>query len=177
MRLLQSIALFDLRVLLWCVKRHHYRSLIPFARGISRSGDGYLLLLVPLMMAVLAPQQGWSFAAAVALATAIELPLYWVLKNSLKRPRPTDTHPACHAVITPADTFSFPSGHSAAAAMLATITLITFGTAATPLLIWAAGVALSRVVLGVHFPSDVIAGALLGSAIGYLATLLIGVLL
>jgi undecaprenyl-diphosphatase len=70
-------------------------------------------------------------------------------------------------VITPADRFSFPSGHATAAFLFAGLAAVSFPVLAPFAYVWASLIALSRVVLGVHFPSDILAGALLGSAIAY----------
>ncbi len=96
---------------------------------------------------------------------AVERLLYVVFKNKLKRRRPQDYMPGFKSLIRASDKFSFPSGHSSAAFCLATTTGIVFGGPFIALYIWASCVALSRVVLGVHFPGDTVAGALLGSGV------------
>jgi undecaprenyl-diphosphatase len=87
------------------------------------------------------------------------------LKNTLKRPRPYDLKPRAHSLIIAADKFSFPSGHTSAAFCLCVVTLLIFGNIASYLFLWAAAVGLSRVIVGVHFPGDVVAGALLGTIV------------
>jgi undecaprenyl-diphosphatase len=107
----------------------------------------------------------------------LERPLYFILKNGLKRSRPAQIIPGFNSIIIPSDHFSFPSGHTSGAFIFATaITLSladassTFGINAETLLIstlysWAVMVGVSRVMLGVHFPGDTLAGATLGTSI------------
>ena len=66
----------------------------------------------------------------------------------------------------PSDRFSFPSGHALNSFAIGTVIALAFPFAAVPVLVLAASVAASRVVLGLHWLSDVIAGALVGLVIG-----------
>lgn len=70
--------------------------------------------------------------------------------------------PSFEALIKPSDQFSFPSGHTMAAFLLATLVHLSFDASAVGVYLWAILVGCSRVVLGVHFPSDVVAGAVIG---------------
>jgi undecaprenyl-diphosphatase len=135
-------------------------------RLCSRTGDGYMQLLLPIGLYFLLPEKGLQLLLSVCLAFAIERPLYWVLKNTLKRRRPPEVVPCFTSVVIASDRFSFPSGHTMGAFLLATLVSLQLGFIALPLLIWACCVGVSRVILGVHFPSDVIAGAGVGSLIG-----------
>jgi undecaprenyl-diphosphatase len=105
--------------------------------------------------------------AAILLAFLIERPIYFVLKNSLKRNRPEASIKNFHSVITPSDQFSFPSGHTSAAFMMATLLGFYFPSLSILLYGWAALVGCSRVVLGVHFPTDILVGALLGISVAF----------
>ncbi|RLQ23580.1 phosphatase PAP2 family protein [Seongchinamella sediminis] len=138
---------------------------IPMARAVSRSGDGYLHVLIPVLAWLLDPEGAALLVPLLALALIAERALYWLLKNSLRRPRPQQSVPEFRSLITASDQFSFPSGHSSGAFLLATALMVVYGAAAAPLYLWALAVALSRVLLGVHFPGDTLAGALMGGAI------------
>jgi len=96
---------------------------------------------------------------------AVKRLFYVVLKNKLKRRIPQEYMPGFKSLITASDRFSFPSGHTSAAFCLATATGIILGGPFIVLYVWASFVALSRVVLGMHFPGDTVAGALLGSGV------------
>jgi len=149
------------------------QALTQTALAVSKSGDGYAQLVSPLLVwlsgSILAP----TYALALAVAFSVERFSYYILKNSLKRLRPCDLTPSIHSLITASDKFSFPSGHTSAAFCLCVMTSLMFGGVSAVLFIWAAAVGLSRVIVGVHFPGDIIAGALLGSgvALGTASTL------
>ena len=104
---------------------------------------------------------------------AIERPVYLVLKNVLKRNRPFRVL-AIRNEVDPSDQFSFPSGHTCAAFLFTTLVCHTLPVLWIPLLIWATLVGLSRIVLGVHYPTDVLVGAVLGLSIGQLTLMLSG---
>lgn len=167
-RWLQGINRYDLRMLLWFVDRRHRQLWIAFARALSRSGDGLLQVLLPTLLLILDRQTGVTVFLITAVGFAIERPLYWVLKNSCQRRRPPEAIPSFTSVITASDRFSFPSGHTCGAFLLAAIVTQHYPALAAPMYLWASGVGLSRVVLGVHFPTDILAGALLGSGIAWL---------
>lgn len=154
-------------MLLWCTHSRHHRQIAQWARNASRSGDGYLQVLLPTVILLADAPQGSRFFVVVLVAFSFQLPIYWVLKNSLKRRRPPDVIPSFKSSITASDKFSFPSGHSAAAFLLANLTVLFYGIIAWPLYLWATVVALSRVALGVHFPSDILAGIALGTLVAF----------
>ncbi|MEZ5524079.1 MAG: phosphatase PAP2 family protein [Pseudomonadales bacterium] len=172
-KLLQNLHQYDLRVMLWCAQSRNHNLLVQVAKQVSRTGDGWLQLIFPLGLILFSVDDSLLFFKMLIVGFLIERPLYWVLKNSLKRRRPPEAIPCFQSVITASDKFSFPSGHTAAAFLLATLVLLVYGTAAWVLLPWAVCVGASRIVLGVHFPGDIIAGAILGTSIGYYAAYLV----
>jgi membrane-associated phospholipid phosphatase len=92
-----------------------------------------------------------------------------ILKYSIQRERPFVTYPDIKH-ITPEDSYSFPSGHTSTAFALATSVTIAYPKwyVAAPAYLWASSAAYSRMRLGVHYPSDVLAGALIGSGSAWL---------
>ena len=104
----------------------------------------------------------------------MERAVYLVIKNGLQRQRPQGIMPSFSALVVPSDSFSFPSGHTAAAFCLPTMTGIVFGGPFLTLYGWACGVGLSRGLLGAHFPGDTIAGAIIGSAIAMMVASQLG---
>lgn len=166
-RWLQSLHDYDLRMLLWFFHRQHRALWIAFSRALSRSGDGTLQLLLPSLIWAIDGESGKRLFMATVVVFAIERPLYWCLKNGCQRRRPPEAIPSFQSVVTASDRFSFPSGHTCAAFALATLVTLHYGALAAPLYLWASGVGLSRVVLGVHFPTDTLAGAALGIAIAW----------
>jgi len=131
----------------------------------SRSADGHLYILLPLLYWLVSPMQGGAFFILAFKAFVAERLIYTVLKKKLKRRRPPAAIPGFKSLIVPSDEFSFPSGHTSAAFLFSTLCCLWFGAVALPLFAWAAVVGLSRVLLGVHFVTDVIAGALIGTTV------------
>ncbi|MDO8562573.1 MAG: phosphatase PAP2 family protein [Candidatus Limnocylindria bacterium] len=110
-------------------------------------------------------------AAAIAFTTAVGGSAAWLIAESLKmvvrRPRPFVT---LHLdVLVQPVSFSFPSGDTALSFGAATALAVTWPAARLPVLLVAAAVGVSRVVVGAHYPSDVLAGALVGVACGLAA--------
>jgi len=147
-------------------------SLVEMAKTLSRSGNGHLYPLVPLVVAATGLVPPLEFLRLALIAYAIERSIYFIAKNAFKRRRPANILPNYRSEIIASDEFSFPSGHSSAAFLMVTLLVLTFGPALMVLYLWSAMVAASRVILGVHFPTDTMVGGLLGSAIAYLACLI-----
>ena len=107
---------------------------------------------------------GTVLAAGCAVVASL---LVALLKESFDRERPPLAHPEADALVPLPDSASFPSGHAATAFAAAAAVSALHPRLRVPLYGIAVLVALSRVYLGVHFLLDVIAGAILGAAIGY----------
>lgn len=171
MRVLDGIQSLDRQLLM--LLRRSESWLAVNSRRVSRSADGHLYLMLPLLLALFTAR-GDALLLHAALAFPLERALYWVLKNGLRRKRPAQALPGFESTIIAADEFSFPSGHSCAAFLFATLLVLHFGALALPAYGWAMAVAMSRVYLGVHFPTDTLVGACLGVTIGFGSLLLLG---
>lgn len=128
----------------------------------SRAGDGLLWGVLILSLPWLGGPQGSRVAAVMAVMGVLHVVLVRWLKQRVARPRPFECCEGVRACAPQLDRHSFPSGHTLHAVAFSTVL-----TAQDPLwgwLLWpfSAAVALSRMVLGLHFPSDVLAAALLG---------------
>lgn len=141
---------------------------------LSRTGDGYLYFAVGMLLWAFEPEHGELFLYTALMAYALELPLYVMLKKMFKRPRPCDFLINLTAHVTPSDKFSLPSGHTAAAWLMASIVAHYYPSFALLAYSWAALIGLSRVLLGVHYPSDVVAGTFLGITIASLSLTILG---
>ncbi len=128
------------------------------SRWISRTGDGPFYLLLGLTLAGRDGARGHNFLLSALLAFAVELPVYWVLKNSFKRERPRNMP----VFITPSDRYSLPSGHTAAAFLMAETVAVFYPMMLWFAFIWAGLIGASRLLLGVHYLTDLFAGAGLG---------------
>lgn len=161
MKLLYSIHKYDVFMFTWLINARIHSALTRSGRNLSKTGDGELYLLI---MALLYWSAGIENLCLQAVLTGflIERPLYFVLKNGFRRNRPEAALKNFHSIIKPSDQFSFPSGHTSAAFMMATLLGYFFPPLVIPLYCWAALVGFSRVVLGVHFPTDILVGMILG---------------
>lgn len=155
----------DLALSTFCLCHRFNHQVARVCRLISRTGDGPWYLLLALVLLRWEPVHGAAFFTALLLAFAIELPLYWLLKNAIRRHRPLDLP----CFIVPSDKYSLPSGHTAAAFLVCGLIAAYYPLWLLPALCWAALIGLSRVLLGVHYLTDVVAGALLGLSCAKLA--------
>jgi undecaprenyl-diphosphatase len=137
-------------------------------RGATRLGDGWFYAVAALGL-LLAGRRALPVLAAAALSAAFANSLIVVLKRRFRRSRPCEAgHPA-YGVRPPEyfafDEFSFPSGHALNAFAVSTVLALQFPLAAPLFALVAASIAASRVVMGLHYLSDVVVGAGIGSAI------------
>jgi undecaprenyl-diphosphatase len=135
----------------------------------TRAGDGWLWGLVGI--AVLLSSDATRFRAieAAACAVAAGIAIFHKVKRVFCRKRPLDIEPHCWAHIVTRDKFSFPSGHSTTAFAVAVSVGSFYPEIMPALLVLAANVAISRVIVGMHFLSDVLAGSGIGALLGYVA--------
>ena len=141
---------------------------------VSHSGNGYYYPALPLFYYFINPRNAGAFLCAALLAFAVELPLYKILKSQIKRDRPCHVVSGVHQRVSPSDQFSFPSGHTAAAFVIATLTACFFPVLTAPAFAWALLGGLSRIYLGVHYPSDVLAGLVIGIFCAFTGIVVLG---
>ncbi len=174
-KLFTPVQRLDLRVFNWCRNRKSLQPIAATARLISRTADGYFYPILAAIISLADPGPGGQLFLAMAIAFAVERPLYWVLKNSCRRNRPAKAIPGYQSFITASDQFSFPSGHTSGAFLTATLLSAFYPQVTLMVYIWATFVGMSRVVLGVHFPSDTLVGAGMGSLMAWCALVWVAV--
>jgi undecaprenyl-diphosphatase len=141
-----------------------YAPVRRFFTLISRLGDGVFWYLLMLAFAV-ESAHGAQIALQMAVAGLLSLALYRRLKQKLVRERPYISHAGIEAGTAPLDRYSFPSGHTLHAVCFTTVACAYVPELLPVLLPFTCLVAASRVVLGLHYPTDVAAGAALGFGI------------
>ena len=146
-----------------------WRAVAVFFATISRLGDGVFWYALMAAIALIGGGRGLLAAAHMALTGLTALGLYRVLKRWTKRPRPFRSCPGVIARIPPLDEFCFPSGHTLQAVSFTIVALAWYPLLASLLLPFTALVAASRVILGLHYPSDVLAAILIGTTLGTLS--------
>lgn len=163
------------KVLIWANKKrteHRIHALTNrWFSTVTHMGGATFTLLASLLCALLAPQPwgtaGWQSLLAVVVS---HIPVF-IVKRKFKRLRPYQAIEGVHTVPKPLQDSSFPSGHTTAV-FAWVIPLLLTGTIASiyvaPLcLVIAISVGWSRMHLGLHYPSDVAAGAIIGTATAF----------
>lgn len=163
----------DAQLFDWLYGLLHRPAWLPFISGITHLGDSKVVLVLATV-GVLESGIAWAKVVRQRDKTPRTVPplLAWLgiplaalltgwLKDWVKRPRPIGLNPAM-GLSASEMVRSFPSGHASVSFALATVLSFRWPRGRVIWFALAAGVALSRVALGVHWPSDVIVGAGVG---------------
>ncbi len=134
----------------------------------TRGGDGWLWYAMGLAILVLGGKERFQAVGAAGIASVLSILMFLWLKRLTGRRRPCQIEPHCWATLLPPDQFSFPSGHTMTAFAVAIPLSLFYPTLVIGLFFCALSIATSRILLGMHFLSDVVAGALIGTGLGYL---------
>lgn len=156
----------------WCKRANALGKQSIFLRYfscVSRLGDGVFWYGLMVVLSVCFGGAGAQAAVHLAATGIVSLLLYKGLKRWTRRPRPFASDITIKAWIAPLDEFSFPSGHTLHAVTFTLIAIAYFPVLAWVLIPFTVSVALSRVILGLHYPSDVAAATVIGSALASLS--------
>lgn len=151
-----------------CLYLNHFsksQAVIHFFKGISRLGDGLFWGVMLLSLWVL---EGLFYIVQISyvmMSGLVGTGIYKILKQKTTRPRPYQVHQVIRLQEQPLDHFSFPSGHTLHAVMASTVLGYIQPMLLILMLPFTILVAISRMVLGLHYPSDVLVGALIGVVI------------
>jgi undecaprenyl-diphosphatase len=149
-----------------CLRLNSGAALSPLRRTFqlaSRLGDGVAWYALIIALPFIYGQAAVRPAITMAATGIAGVLLYKWLKRTFVRERPFITHAAIARAAAPLDRYSFPSGHTLHAVSFTWQAVAHFGELGWVLVPFAALVAASRVVLGLHYPSDVLVGAMIGA--------------
>lgn len=139
----------------------------------TRAGDGWLWYVLGVLILLFGGPSRFEAVAAAGLSSGIGTVVFLTLKRLTGRKRPCAIASHCWATLLPPDQFSFPSGHSINAFSFAVSIGLFEHSLLYGLLFCALSVAISRIMLGLHYLSDVVVGSLIGVGLGYACFLLL----
>lgn len=165
---------WDANVLLWIQENMRTEWMTVIMKAITRLGDGGCLWIVlAVMLLVIGKTRKVGFASAVALIITF-VTVNLGIKNFVARTRPYEVIEGLTRLVGEQSDFSFPSGHSAHAFAVGVVILIMMPRKiGVPIFVISVLMAYSRLYVGVHYPTDVIAGALIGTIIAFVSVLIV----
>jgi undecaprenyl-diphosphatase len=136
----------------------------------TRGGDGWLWYALGAILLLFGGEDRFMAVGSAAFAAGLGIALFLRIKKATGRKRPCAIQPHCWAKLLPPDQFSFPSGHTITAFAVAVALSRFYPELAPGFLFCAVSIAASRILLGMHFLSDVLAGAAIGTLLAFGST-------
>lgn len=152
----------DMDLCLWFNRASRYHAIRRSFAVVSWLGDGKFWYSIMLALLIIIGEAGLYISLHMAYVALIGLLIYKIIKSNTHRLRPYMTSRAITLGASPLDRYSFPSGHTLHAVSFTIILTSYFPTLVWILMPFTLLIALSRVILGLHYPSDVGIGALIG---------------
>jgi len=167
--IVKRMVAFDLTVCTLFNRASHV-DLIKFLFAfISRLGNGIFWYSLMLILPIVYGMSAIPASLHMMVVGAVTLLVYKIIKSITERPRPCVVKKELLLGTAPLDQYSFPSGHTMHAFSFSLVALEYYPELALILIPFTILVALSRVVLALHYPTDVLCGAMLGSGIALLS--------
>jgi undecaprenyl-diphosphatase len=135
----------------------------------TRLGDGWLWWMLGVALLFFGGPHRFVAISAGAAAAGAGILIFCGLKHTSRRRRPFELVPHCWSTIPPPDRYSFPSGHTITAFAVALSIGPFYPTLMMALVVTAVMIAVSRILLGMHFLTDVVAGSIIGITLGRLS--------
>ncbi|QTR48001.1 phosphatase PAP2 family protein [Thiothrix litoralis] len=165
MKLLHQLNDREIPLCLLFNRVNHLKPISLFFAAISRLGNGVFWYVLMLMLPLIYGWQALQVSLHMALVGLAALLVYKWLKSSTERVRPYSHSDNILQNVAALDQFSFPSGHTLHAVGFSWVLLSYYPEWFVLVVPFSILVALSRVVLGLHYPSDVLMGAFLGAGL------------
>lgn len=164
----QRLVHLDSELCLRCNRMGSWRRIEQLFSVVSRLGDGVFWYTLMVTMIIAQGHEALPVVVQMAITGLVGLMAYKWLKTHTTRPRPFTCNEGIRVSVAPLDQYSFPSGHTLHAVGFSAIAITHYPVLGWILLPLSVLIALSRLVLGLHYPSDVLAGALLGGGLASL---------
>lgn len=152
------------------INHHFFGEVFAF---ISRLGDGWVWFALMGTLPLWYGAAAWDVSLVMLATGAVATLIYKLIKNTTHRLRPCEESAGLLLTVAPLDRFSFPSGHTLHAVCFTVIACSVYSDLMWALIPFTLLVAISRLVLGLHYLSDVLVGALIGGSLGSLAVMLL----
>ena len=167
---LKKLHEIDTAMCLFMNCQSNHRIIRQFFKAASRLGDGIIWYILMAAFLLLDGMEGIKAVSHMLIFGATGTLVYKIMKRSVSRPRPFQVNLSIKNKERALDHFSFPSGHTLHAVIFSLIASIYLPSLFPILISLTVLIGLSRVILGLHYPSDVVVGALIGLLIVKIST-------